>query len=77
MLQERVIEWTKQWKEEGRQEGLEAGERSGRRQMILRLVEQRFGPLADEQRRRVEAADVDALADRLFDASSLADLLGE
>jgi hypothetical protein len=45
--------------------------------MILRLVEQRFGPLTDDQHRLVETADVDALADRIFDAKSLENLLGE
>jgi hypothetical protein len=66
MLQERVIEWTKQWKQEGEAKGKRA---------MLKLVERRFGELTPEQRERVEAADLEELADRLLEAQSLDELL--
>jgi flagellar biosynthesis/type III secretory pathway protein FliH len=84
MLQQRVIEWTQQWKQEGlqaglaegRAEGLTKGRAEGRRHLLIQLVERRFGPLTPEQRERVEAADIEELADRLLEARSLDELLG-
>ena len=88
MLRERVIEWTKQWKQEGLEEGLQRGLQQGiqqgrreglegGRRALLRLVEKKFGALTAEQRERLEGMDLDELAERLIDASSLDELLGE
>jgi hypothetical protein len=70
MLAERVMQWTREWKEEGRQEGSH--------DILLSLMEGRFGPLPEEVRRRVEEIrdpeELKALGMRLLSASSLSDL---
>jgi hypothetical protein len=71
MLQERVIEWTKQWKQEGFAEGEARGKRA-----MLRLIERRFGTLTPEQQLQVDAVDLEILADRLLDARSFDELIG-
>lgn len=47
----------------------------GERQMLLRLAEHRFGPLAEGDRQRIEAIDsseeLERLGERLLDAGSL------
>ena len=51
MLRERVLEWTREWKEAGLQEG----RREGRREILLTLLEHKFGavdPTAAHRRRR-------------------------
>jgi len=73
MLQERVIQWTEEWK----QDGLRQGRVEGLRAAMVKLVERRFGSLTPEQRERVEAADLEDLADRIFEARSFEELLGE
>lgn len=77
MLAENTIDWTREWKDLGREE-----ERreilQALRPAVLAQLEQRFGPLAEEAHRRVEAIDsAEELADllkRLLSASSLAEL---
>ncbi|MFL6294135.1 MAG: Rpn family recombination-promoting nuclease/putative transposase [Thermoanaerobaculia bacterium] len=77
MLVENTIDWTQEWKdlgrEEGRQEALQI-----LRPAVLTLLEQRFGPLAEETRRRVETIgsgeELGDLLKRVLSASSLADL---
>lgn len=70
MLAERVMEWTREWKEEGRQEGIHL--------LLLAQIEERFGAIPEEVRRRVEeihdTEELTALAKRLLSASSLSDL---
>jgi hypothetical protein len=74
MLAERVMEWTREWKEEGRQEGRQEGSHD----ILLSLMEERFGTVPEEIRRYVEgihdAGELKALGKRLLSASSLADL---
>ena len=54
-LAERVMEWTREWKEEGRQEEREKG-LENLRDVVLSLLEQRFGPaFSTDARRRVLA----------------------
>ena len=66
MLAERVTDWTRQWKQEGleegrregRQEGLQKGQEDSLRQareVLLRDLGRRFGPLPEEVRRRIDA----------------------
>jgi len=73
MLAERVMEWTEKWKQEGQQEGLESF-----REVLLRGLERRFGPLSEEVRQRVEAIssnkELAELSLRVGSASSIADL---
>ena len=61
---------------------IEQGERKGllrgRREMLLRLLRTRFGDLPETVTMRVNAADVaqlDAWADRVLSAPTLADVL--
>jgi hypothetical protein len=62
MLAERVMEWTENWKQQGLEQGLErATERL--RHLLLANLEERFGPLLEETRSRVQAiASLDDLA---------------
>jgi predicted transposase/invertase (TIGR01784 family) len=81
MLAEQAIDWTREWKDKGREEGRQEGRQEilqGLRPAVLTLLEQRFGPLAEETRRRVEEIDsVQEMADLLktvLSASSLTQL---
>jgi flagellar biosynthesis/type III secretory pathway protein FliH len=71
MLEETALEWRKQYLREGRKEGRQ----EGMRELLLQMIERRFGPLAEEKRRRVEAitspARLKRLADKILTASSL------
>lgn len=63
---------------EGRAEGRAEGQAEGERRLLVNLLEARFGPLSEADRRRVEAIDsteeLERLARRLMEATSLADL---
>ncbi len=89
MLAERVMEWTREWKKEGLQEGLQKGRQEGRKEgrkegvrtvqdFLLTEMAERFGPVPETMRRRVEKIqDLDELkrlGKRILAASSLADL---
>lgn len=59
------------------EKGIEQGREQGQREMLLRLLEQRFGTLPPRNRRRVEqmsASEQEALMRRLFTATDLKDL---
>lgn len=78
MLAERVLEWTKQWKaeglEEGRKEGRKEGLKEGEALLLLRQLENKFGPLDKTSRARLEGADADQLltwGERVLTADSL------
>ncbi len=77
MLAEDRIDWSLEWKQKGREEGREEGLKAMRPAVLVQL-EQRFGPLPDESRRRIEAIhsfeDLAALASRILMAGSLAEL---
>ncbi len=80
MLEQRVIEWTKEWKKEGLEEGLKKGMEKGMEKglrAMLRLVEQRFGPLTAEQVSRLDTTDLDRIADKLLTAESFEELIGQ
>ena len=65
MLEERVIEWTRDWKELGIQEGRRIGRQEGRqegrtksaRQSVLDVLEIRFGLAAQAVQRAMERED--------------------
>jgi hypothetical protein len=63
MLEENILEWRKK------------DRREGMREVLLRLLERRFGPLPEEKRRRIEAitspARLNRLADQILTAKSL------
>ena len=67
---------------EGLQQGMAAGQErgllDGKRSILVRLLEQRFGSLADSQKDRIHAAapaELHCWYQRIFDASSIEDLL--
>lgn len=78
MLAERVTDWTRQWKQEGRKEGEEDTLRQAR-EVLLRDLERRFGPLSEEVRQRIDAiGSIQELTEfilRAGAASSLAALI--
>ena len=68
--------------EEGREEGLEEGRETGRVEgeaaVLLRLIQLKFGPLADTQRQRIAMADADTLlrwSERVLTAATLDEVL--
>lgn len=95
MLAERVKEWTRDWKqqgiEEGRQEGLQKGLQEGLEQglqqglqqgeaeLLLHLLERRFGPVDETVRTRVRAADSQTLltwGERILAAQTIGEVFG-
>ena len=66
-----MIEW---WQEEG----LEKGRKEGQRDIVLRLLRERFGSLSSEARRRVSniesAEELTRLAARVYQVQSLEEL---
>ena len=79
MLAERVKEWTKTWVEQGLEKGREQGRQEGEAALLLRLLERKFGPLPEEVRQRVAAADSDALlawGERVLTADTLEEVFG-
>ena len=79
MLEETLKEW---WgsgfaeaRENGRTEGLREGRMEGMRQLLCKLLEQRFGPLPRKARQQVSAidsmAELERLARRVLQAESL------
>jgi predicted transposase/invertase (TIGR01784 family) len=67
MLEENMREWSKKNRKEGKREGM--------REVLVRLLERRFGPIPEEKRRRIEAiispARLNRLADQILTAKSL------
>lgn len=70
MLEETAREWRRKERREARKEGM--------RELLLQQIERRFGPLAEEKRRRVEAitspARLKRLADKILTVSSLEEM---
>jgi len=84
MLAERVVQWTEKWKQEGLQQGLLEGKleglQLGEEKLLERQLTRRFGPLNEETRQRLQAADLDQLerwADNILDAQTLEDVFKE
>src|SRR5207248_969544 len=67
MLEETALEWRKQYLKEGRRDALKEGRQEDMRELLLQIIERRFGPLPTEQRSRVEAITSPARLKRLAD----------
>jgi Putative transposase, YhgA-like/Domain of unknown function (DUF4351) len=92
MLAKRVEEWNEKLLErgrlegrqkgrlEGRQEGRLEGRQEGERDVVLRLLETKFGRLDSRSRKRVTTADPERLllwAERVLSATKIADVFRE
>ena len=70
MLEEMALEWRKKYRKEDLQEGM--------RQILVQLLERRFGPLPAEKRSRIEAITspdrLKRLADKILTAKSLQEM---
>jgi len=70
--------WAEQLEEKGMEKGVEKGIEKGGRQMLLRLLGARFGPLTEEVRRRVEAIRsverLNEMAEQILVARSLEEM---
>ena len=63
--------------QKGLQKGLQEGLQKGEAQIVLRLIERKFGPVSEEVRRRIDEADPDTLlrwGERLVEAERLEDI---
>jgi hypothetical protein len=56
MLEDRVVEWTREWQREGAERGRKQV-LSEMRTVLVRPLEARFGPLSPEARQRLEEID--------------------
>ena len=66
-----------EWKERQRLAGVEQGRLDGERALVLRLIQHRFGDAPATLRLRLQSAsqaELEDLADRILDASSVDDL---
>ena len=73
-VREVAMSLRQKWQDEGRAEGQAEGERRGRAELVLKLLQLRFGELAADVRARVEAAsieDLDLWAERVLTAAEL------
>ncbi|MDE0026351.1 MAG: DUF4351 domain-containing protein, partial [Spirochaetaceae bacterium] len=62
---------------EGKAQGRAEGKAEGKAETLLRLLQRRFGPVAESARARVadgSAAEIDAWFDALLDAQSLTEV---
>lgn len=74
---EGLEEGREEGREKGRQEGREEGRGLGQKQLVLRLLDRRFGPLPQAARDAVEQASIERiaeLAEQLLTAQSLEEL---
>lgn len=85
MLEKRVEEWNREIREEGRligrqeglAEGIQKGLQKGEANLLLRLLERKFGRLDPETRKKVRGADAERLLDwgeRVLTAERLEDV---
>jgi predicted transposase YdaD len=85
MLEETLLDWWNGAREDGwvkgratgRAEGQLEGQLRGKQQMLLRLLEKRFGRLPRKTLRKIEALHADHQLDFLFDRALTADSLRE
>jgi hypothetical protein len=77
MLVERAREWVEEWKREGLEQGIERGQLRGEANLLLRLLERKFGGVSDELEARVRRAGFDELhlwGERVLVAGTLAEV---
>jgi len=70
MLAETVVEWKDEWK----REGLEEGQKKGELNILLKLLELKFGPLSKEDKLKIQVADSETLlkwGERIITVNSL------
>jgi len=75
MLAERVKEWNRQSLEKGMQKGMQKGACD----LLVRLLEKKFGTIPDELRHRLEQADQQQIlqwSERVLSAESMGDVFG-
>lgn len=75
--QEATMELTTTWKDEGRQEGRLEGQRREARNLTLRLLRRRFGPVAADLEAQIgmlALVQVETLFEELLDFASIEDL---
>ena len=80
LAQEWLDEGYKRGVAEGEAKGRAEGEAKGRAELLMRLLERRFGPLPRTVKDRIAAAGPDTLelwGDRVLDAASLNDVFGK
>jgi hypothetical protein len=74
MLEQTLLEWKDKIRREGRREGRQEGRVEGAREVLLQMMEKRFGPLSLEIRERVEAISslrrLKTLSERVLTAKS-------
>ena len=78
MLTETVEEWKGEWKREGRAEGRAEGLKEGETNILLKLLELKFGPMSEKDRSKIRAADSETLlkwSERILTANSLDEIL--
>ncbi len=83
MLEERIKEWEKELVEKGVQEGIKKGIAEGLEQgeaeVLIRLLDRKFGEIPPEYRQRIDDADSEQLllwAERILTAESIGDVFG-
>ncbi len=77
MITNRFEEWKERQRLVGVEQGIERGRLEGERTLVLRLIEHRFGDVPAALRLRLESAsraELEHLADRILDATSLDEL---
>jgi hypothetical protein len=72
------LSWAEQFEEKGWYKGVEQGVEQGARQMLLRQLGVRFGPLSDDVKQRVKAISsferLNQIAEQLLVARSLEEM---
>ncbi len=75
-MRERIMQLTNPWIEAGKEQGLQQGRREGEADLVLRLLNRRFGLSESEQRdvRSLPLEKIEALGEALLDFYSREDL---
>ncbi len=71
-------EGRREGRREGREEGRKEGRKEGEAEVLLRLLERKFGPVGDEYREKIEQADDEQLlqwAERVLSADRIEDVI--
>lgn len=79
MLSERIDEWEARWVAVGEARGLEKGRTEGQVQLLIRLLEEKFGPLKTRVQTQISALDEPQVLEcvkRLFTANTVQEVLG-